>query len=263
MDIDPLAGGAGGLVEEQLVCPGPSAASVEEDQVPLPLAQPVEGRDFIGAARAGMPPRTRIAWVADIAGIGVDPGIAAICRDAAFELVQAGAHVDEIELDLRDARPAFLALRGHWMVAHQYTRLDRRGEFGVNVANNVKLGLETTTQELGAAEELRGRMWHRFRELFERYDALLTPCMAVPPFPVERNYPETIAGRPMETYVDWIAPTFVLSMTGLPVAAVPCGLDGEGLPVGLQVVAPPRGEETALAVAATIQRVRPIGLPVL
>jgi amidase len=238
----------------QAVC-GPSERA--------PLAQPVDGRDFVAAARRGVGRGARIAYVADIAGIGVDPAIESICRDAAFELRQAGAQVEEIRLDLAEARKAFLALRGHWMVAHQHTRLERAGEFGVNVANNVKLGLETSMRELAAAEHVRGGMWHTFRDLFERCDALLTPCMAVPPFPVERNYPETIAGRPMTTYIDWIAPTFVLSMTGLPVASVPCGLDGEGLPVGLQVVAPPRGEETALALAATIQQARPIGLPVV
>ena len=85
--------------------------------------------------------------------------------------------------------------------------------------------------------------------------------MAVPPFPVEQNYPDSIAGTPMQTYVDWIAPTFVLSLTGLPVASVPCGLDGSGLPVGLQVVGRPHGEELVLALAAEVQRQHPIGLP--
>jgi Asp-tRNA(Asn)/Glu-tRNA(Gln) amidotransferase A subunit family amidase len=42
---------------------------------------------------------------------------------------------------------------------------------------------------------------------------------------------------------------------------VPCGLDAEGLPVGLQVVGPPQGEETVLALASRIQEARPIGLP--
>jgi amidase len=83
----------------------------------------------------------------------------------------------------------------------------------------------------------------------------------VPPFPVEQSYPDSIAGRPMQTYVDWIAPTFVLSMTGLPVASVPCGLDDEGMPVGLQLVGRPFGEEGVLALAAAVQRLRPIGLP--
>jgi amidase len=67
----------------------------------------------------------------------------------------------------------------------------------------------------------------------------------------------------METYVDWIAPTFVLSLTGLPVGAVPCGLDAEGLPVGLQIVGPPFGEGSVLALAAAVQRARPLPPPPL
>ena len=99
------------------------------------------------------------------------------------------------------------------------------------------------------------------RELFQRIDVLVTPCMPVSPFPVEQNYPETVAGRKMDTYVDWLAPTFVLSMTGLPVASVPVGLDNEGLPVGLQIVGPSQGEEMVLTVAAAVQRARPISAP--
>ena len=85
--------------------------------------------------------------------------------------------------------------------------------------------------------------------------------MAVSPFPVEQNYPEAIAGRPMKTYVDWFAPTFTLSLTGLPIASVPCGLDDEGLPVGLQIVGPPAGEEKVLGLCARIQEMYPIGYP--
>ena len=70
----------------------------------------------------------------------------------------------------------------------------------------------------------------------------------------------SIAGKPMQTYIDWIAPTFVLSLTGLPVASVPCGLSA-GLPVGLQIVGRPQGEEAVLALAAEIQRANPIGAP--
>jgi len=144
-----------------------------------------------------------------------------------------------------------------------YPRLDKLDRLGVNVANNVKGGLKFTTQELAAAEAARGRLWHMFRGLFEQFDHLLTPCMAVPPFPVEQNYPDAIAGKPMETYVDWIAPTFVLSLTGLPVASVPCGLDRSGLPVGLQIVGRPLGEEAVLALAAQVQERNPIGHPPL
>src|SRR5207342_599912 len=111
------------------------------------------------------------------------------------------------------------------------------------------------------AEQERNRLWQVFRTLFGRFDHLVTPCMAVPPFPVEQNHPDTIAGKVMKTYVDWIAPTFVLSLTGLPVASVPCGLDAGGMPVGLQIVARPSDEESALALAAEVARQQPIGRP--
>jgi amidase len=85
--------------------------------------------------------------------------------------------------------------------------------------------------------------------------------MAVPPFPVEQNYPDTINGKKMQNYIDWISPTFVLSMTALPIASVPAGLDRQGLPVGLQVIGRARDEETVLAVAHAIQQRHPVAPP--
>jgi amidase len=228
-----------------------------------PLGQPIGGRDFVAAARAALPKGTRVAYCADPAGIGIDADVETVCREGAMSLRAAGAAVDEIALDLAFVRPAFLALRGLWFVTHLQALLPQRDRFGVNVSNNVAAGLSTPVEQLAAAEQARGRLWDLCRDLFARVACVVTPCMAVPPFPVEQNYPDTVAGRPMATYVDWIAPTFVWSMTGLPVAAVPAGLDTRGLPVGLQVIAPPHGEETALAVAAAIERLRPMARPPL
>jgi len=87
--------------------------------------------------------------------------------------------------------------------------------------------------------------------------------MAVPPFPVEKDYPEEIAGKEMKTYIDWFAPTFLLSLSALPIVSVPCGLDSKGLPVGIQIVGPQIGEEKVLALAKQIQDAHPIGFPTL
>ena len=228
-----------------------------------PLRQPVEGRDFVAVVRQGMVPGTRLAFCPDIAGIGVDDEIQKVCRQAADELAQAGATVEQVELDFAYGWDAFLAIRGLWMVVTQYGRLDRIDELGDNLAANVRAGLDLSFEQLAAAQRARGRLWAEMQELLGRFDFLLTPCMAVPPFPVEQNYPKTIAGREMKTHIDWVAPTFILSLTGLPIASVPAGLDGNGLPVGLQVVGAPQGEEAVLALAGEIQRARPIGLPAL
>jgi amidase len=228
-----------------------------------PISQPTTGRRFAKSVAAGVRPGLRLAYCPDLIGIGVDPDVERVCRAAAFGLRQFGITVEEVALDLSGGRDAFLALRGLWFVAQMHSRLEHLEEFGPNVAGNIRAGLETTTAELGAAEQVRARVRETVLDLLSRFDHLVTPAMAVPPFPVEQNYPETVAGRKMETYVDWIAPTFVLSLTGLPVGAVPCGLDSEGLPVGLQIVGRPLGEEAVLALAGKVQEAFPIGLPSL
>jgi amidase len=258
------------FVWDTLQVSGPMARSAEDTALMLqaiagpspytPLRQPVAGRDFVAAVRAGPKRQLRLAYCPDIAGIGIEPAIESVCRSAAESLEDCGASVEVIALDLSAGRDAFLALRGLWFVTWMQERLERIEEFGVNVRNNTKAGLGGAMRELGAAEAVRGKFWHQFREFFERFDHLLTPTMAVPPFPVEQNYPETVAGKQMQTYIDWIAPTFVLSLTGLPVASVPCGL-AVGMPVGMQIVGPPESEEAVLALAAALQRGCPLGLP--
>lgn len=228
------------------VVAGPSPAA--------PLGVPVAGRDFVAASRAPLAPGTRVAYCADIAAIGVDASIEACCRRAAFALRDQGARVTEIALDLSDFRDTFLTLRAEWFLAAMADRLDRFDEFGVNVKANVEAGLALDPRTLGGAHAARGRLWHRLRQVFDDTDVLLTPTTAVPPFPAEQNYPTEVAGRPMRTYVDWFAPTFLLSLAGVPVASVPAGLDERSLPVGIQVAGRPLAEETVLTVAAALER---------
>jgi amidase len=229
----------------------------------VPFAQPTAGRSFAAAAAAGIRRGLRLAYSPDLIGIGVDPDVERGCRAAAFELTQMGATVEEVDIDLSEGRDAFLTLRGLWFVNQMHVRAEHLEQFGPNVAGNIRSGLETTMADLAAAEYTRGRIRERVLDLLSRYDHLVTPAMAIPPFPVEQNYPQTVAGRTMKTYVDWIAPTFVLSLTGLPVGVAPCGLDPERLPVGLQIVGGPFGEEAVLALAGAVQRANPIGPPPL
>ena len=250
---------------------GPMARTAEDVALmlgavcgPSPLSpnvQAVAGRDFVEAVLRGPKSGLRVAYAPDPVGLGIDPDVARVCREAADTLADAGIDVEEVDLDLSYGFEAALSIRGHWMVAHQYGHLHRMDELGVNVRANTEAGLAMQVEALGAAEQARGRIWEDFRRLFGTCDHLLTPCMAVPPFPVEQNFPETIGGKQMNTYVDWIAPTFVLSLAGLPVASVPCGLDGSGMPVGMQIVGRPRDEEATLALAGRAQDIWGVGLP--
>lgn len=224
-----------------------------------PFVVPVEGRDFQAAAAAPPRPGLRIAYCPDVARIGVDPEVERVARQAAFALRDLGCTVEETDLDLSGYRRAFMQLRGQFVVNGGLDVLDRIDRLGPNYAGNLRFGLAQSPRDVAEGERGRARLLATMAAFFERHDRLLTPCAPVPPFAVEQNYPETIGGRKMETYVDWLAPTFVFSMTGLPVLSVPAGLDRSNLPVGLQVVGPRWNEEGVLALGAALERM--VALP--
>jgi amidase len=148
------------------------------------------------------------------------------------------------------------------MVTAHLDRLDRLDKLGPNLAGNIRAGLAQSPRDVALGERGREVVRARLRTLFERFDALALPTAAVMPFPVEQNYPETINGQRMATYIDWAAPTFVITLGAGPAISVPCGLAG-GLPVGLQITAPAGAEERVLALAAAVESAQPLPRPAL
>ena len=203
----------------------------------------------------------RVAYASDIAGIGVDAEIDTICRNAAQRLHDAGAQVEEIAFDASDGRAPYQAWRGVWMVGQQYENLHALELFGSNLKGNVEAGLKITALDIAAAERKRQEVFHRFRALFERFDILLTPAAPVKPFPVEMNFPTEINGRAFENYIEWIASAFLITLVSLPAGSAPAGLTRDGLPVGMQIVAPRFEEPMILSVAKLIHRTSGVGWP--
>ena len=203
----------------------------------------------------------RIAYVSDIAGIGVEAEIDAVCRDAAAALGKLGAHVEQIAFDASAGRAPYQIWRGFWMVGRQYERLAQIEGFGSNLKGNVEAGLNLSAVDFAAAEQARMATFDRFHKLFERYDVLLTPAAPVKPYPVEMNFPDTINGRSFENYIDWIAPAYLITLVSLPAATAPAGLSHNGLPIGMQIVAPRFEEPMILRVARLIHRASNVGRP--
>jgi amidase len=203
----------------------------------------------------------RVAYVSDIAGIGVEKEIDAICREAALALSQFGAQVEETELDASGGRGAYQTWRGFWMVGQRYNRLSDLDQFGPNLKSNVEAGLKLTALDYGAGEQKRLETYHRFRALFERFDILLTPASPVLPFPVEQNFPDKINGRALDNYTDWFASSYLVTLVSLPAASAPAGLSADGLPVGMQIVAPRFEEPMILSIARLLHQASGVGWP--
>jgi amidase len=201
----------------------------------------------------------RIGYAPELARTGIDPEVARLCRDAALGLQRHGAAVEEVAVDFSDGRDAFITLRGEAMAGNHLARVDKLDVLDPNLAGNIRLGLAVKIGDIARAEHKRAEIWHRWRALFERFDLVLTPTCPVLPFPVEQNYPFEIAGKKLESYIDWVAQTFLVSLAALPAASVPAGLSASGLPVGLQIVGPRFSEPRLLACAKLVERDRPLG----
>jgi amidase len=203
----------------------------------------------------------RIAYAPDIAGFGVDKEIDDICRAAVHRLEADGASVEIVDFSAADGFDAYKVLRGEWMVGQQLQRIEMLDKFGPNLAGNVRDGLKLTVRDTAAAENLREKVWQRFCDLFGRYDFLVTPAAPVPPYPVDKNYPDEVGGHKLDNYIDWIAPAFLVTLVGFPAGSVPGGKTASGLPVGLQIVGPRFSEPRILGLAKLVQSANPIGWP--
>jgi amidase len=89
---------------------------------------------------------------------------------------------------------------------------------------------------------------------WDDHDLLLTPTLTQPPYPVGFF---ADAGRAMAKAVEWIAFTSPYNCTGQPAITLPLGMSEDGLPLGVQLVGPPRGEMLLLAAAAQLEAAMP------
>jgi amidase len=111
-------------------------------------------------------------------------------------------------------------------------------------------GLALTAPQITNAAVERTAFHQAFVGLFDSFDVLAIPTAQVWPFAVEERWPKHIGDRPMDTYHRWMEVTSYSTFAGLPTISVPVGVDGRGLPMGMQLVGPPVGDVDVLRIAA-------------
>jgi amidase len=219
-----------------------------------PLSLPAPGVSFLAAAQAPRLPR-RVAWSPDLGGLTpVDPEVARLTEAAARRLEALGVTVEEASPDFTGAHACFQTLRAlGFATAHAGKLATHRDLMKEDVVWNIEKGLALTGAEVAEALRMRGVLMARARAFFQTYDLLLCPATIVPPFPVENRYVESCAGQRFQTYVDWLAVAYAITLTGHPALSLPCGFTAAGLPVGLQMVGRWQGEAALLAQAAALE----------
>ncbi len=250
---------------DTLTVPGPMARSVgdvalllsamagPDPRCPLSLETPPAA-----SFRAPLERDTRglrVAWAPDLGGrVPVDPDVREVLARQAAVFEALGWRVEEACPDLDGADAVFRVERAHsFALALGAVLDDHRELLKPTVVWNIEEGRKLTAADLAAATAEHTRMLHAAVAFFERYDVLVAPVSQVAPFAVEREYPDVVDGRAQETYIDWMRSAFFVSLLGGPALAVPAGFTEAGLPVGVQIVGPPRAERAVLEAGAAFE----------
>jgi aspartyl-tRNA(Asn)/glutamyl-tRNA(Gln) amidotransferase subunit A len=286
-----------GLVafSSSLDTPGPCARTVADaaalhaviaghdprDSTSIP--QPVP--DVVGAAARGATgdlSGVRLGLVRELAGEGAEPGVVAAFEEAVDALTKLGADVVEVSC------PHFgYALPAYYLIApsecssnlarfdgvryglrvgddggralEEVMSLTREAGFGPEVKRRIMLGTYALSSGYydayyGQAQKVRTLIARDFAAAFERVDALVSPTTPFVAFP--------FGARTADPYQMYLADLFTIptNLYGGPGISVPCGLS-EGLPVGLQVMAPAMADDRMYRVAAALESVMPAPAP--
>jgi amidase len=221
-----------------------------------PISIPAPCEPFVDAMERPVAPR-RVAYSRDLDGLTpVAREVAEICAASVLRFSEIGATIEEACPDLRDARAIFKVLRANQLVGDLAPIVDaNRERVRKEVIWNMDLGRKMTAGDIADAERRRGQLYQRAAAFFEDYDFLVTPAAIVAPFDVDIRALDEVEGVKLDNYYEWYSIAYAITLTSLPAISLPCGFTRGGLPVGLQIVGPPRGEARLLGVARMMEEV--------
>jgi amidase len=211
---------------------------------------------FVEAAQTA-PRRLKITLCPRPAALGVR--LAAEQREAleatAATLRELGHEVREVDMSYPRLEPAFvpqfyLGVRDEAALVERPDLLERRTKQTLAIARLVPDAAATWAVRHGE------RLAARINRIFDEYDLVLTPTIPCAPRSVGvlDGIGSLHASLRAVTYVSYTA---VWNVCGNPAASVPAGHADDGLPLAVQLVAPPHDEVTILGVAAQLERARP------
>lgn len=217
---------------------------------------PREPGSYLDACDVGIE-GLHVAWSPDLGYASVDPVVLALCENAAAEFESLGCHVEVVNPgweDLEEAFSTIVATQLHAAWAEDLARSESLMD--PSLVKLLRRGATISARDYVAARNRVQAYWLDVLAFLARFDLLLTPTVAVPPFAAEQAPPREVAGRDVSV-LGWMPFTYPFNLTGQPAATVPAGWTAEGLPVGLQIVGRRHADRTVLAASAAFEAACP------
>jgi aspartyl-tRNA(Asn)/glutamyl-tRNA(Gln) amidotransferase subunit A len=251
---------------DQLGCTGPLARSVRDAALALDVIVGGDDRDRHSLPReAGTYVQAcdepikglHVAWTPDLGYAVVDPAVQQLCETAAAEFESLGCHVEVVSPGWENLEDTFSTLVAAQFYAHWSDQLPAaEAHLDPTLVKLIRRGGSITARNYVLAAERVKAYWSEVHAFLERFDLLLTPTVAVPPFDAADPPPRDIAGQQVSV-LGWMPFTYPFNLTGQPAASVPAGLTEDNRPVGLQIVGRRHADRTVLAASAAYEAASP------
>ena len=197
----------------------------------------------------------RVAWWRGLGGVPFEPEIRRVVDASRGVFDELGCVVEDAEPDFEGVAEAFPILR--YTANHpQYAPLIAKNPDWVKdtIKFEVAQAERLTAADVGRALARQARMHEQSRQFFERYAYFVLPVTQVAPFDVATEYPASIDGVAMTSYIDWMRSCWYVTFMANPAISVPGGFTSSGLPVGIQIVGRHRDEWSVLQLAHAFEQ---------
>ena len=199
--------------------------------------------------------KVRIAYSPDLSGLSpVEPVIAEVLQRALRQVEQAGGFVEEACPDLSNLEKTYYALRALGFCT-SYLRAPESltRHFKQTIKDNWEFGRSLSLEDIANSNLDRTTLFLNMHDFLQDFDVLACPTVGCMPRKVELEWVDEINGVKLTNYMDWLRFAFLATTTGLPAVSVPVGFSDDGMPIGIQLIGPPRGEAKLLAVARAVE----------
>lgn len=198
-----------------------------------------------------------IAWSPDLGYANVRPDVLEATERAARRFSDMGAHVEMVDIGLPNPVDMLDIMWAGAMAGYFAGRLDQvRDLIDTGLLATVERSSSLSAADLANAQQRRNAYYAGMRAFMETFDLLLTPTLPATAFTAGLDAPDDWP-RSTVAPLDWTPFTYPFNLTGQPAATVPCGFDGEGLPIGLQIVGRWRDDPTVLRAARAFELAAP------
>jgi aspartyl-tRNA(Asn)/glutamyl-tRNA(Gln) amidotransferase subunit A len=218
--------------------------------------------NFVAAARPDVDLKgVRIAWRPLLGNTILSREVGDACERALAAFVEMGAIVEPVDDNFTGTEPIWLILtQSFWNARFRRYVAQFGNRMSETLLRQMDNGAGHTAVALQEAMFERTRVFREIQDWFERYDIVATPTLSRTALAIDHDFfaPIEIDGQVADTVRNaWYPYTLPFNLSGNPAVTLPCGVDADGLPIGLQLVGPHLGDARLIRAAALFEQARP------